>query len=472
MIGGQWRVAMLMAAAVFCGWVASRADDDSNSKPKSNDAGVKEAQSKESPAPRKPPGPLSENVKRGLDYLVAQQDSSGGWGQGGGWRTGEKGRVEGKDVKDPPDVGNTCIAALALIRSGSTPKEGPYAASVAKAVTFITAHVNDSDEKSLYVTNQRDTQLQSKIGRYVDTFLAGMVLSELKGKMPDRKGEELVLAALNKTVHKIELNQKGDGNFAQNVGWASVLSQGLCSKAISRAKLAGVEVKEETIDRDVNHTVAQLDPKTGSFAAGGSGLGGAGLGGKAVATATPTGVAGIAAFSSAETSAARPSDAGVKIYNESANGTRLQEQVNSVQPAKAAAQQILKSATAPQAAKEAASGKLKQIEKLEAANSIAKKGIAANLSDQKFVAGFGNNGGEEYLSYMNISETLVVNGGAEWDKWNTKAAETINAVQNKDGSWSGSHCITGRTFCTSAALLTLMADRMPVPVAVNLASEK
>jgi hypothetical protein len=40
----------------------------------------------------------------------------------------------------------------------------------------------------------------------------------------------------------------------------------------------------------------------------------------------------------------------------------------------------------------------------------------------------------------------------------------LNRVQNQDGSWSGSHCITGRTFCTSTALLVLMADRTPVPV--------
>jgi hypothetical protein len=41
--------------------------------------------------------------------------------------------------------------------------------------------------------------------------------------------------------------------------------------------------------------------------------------------------------------------------------------------------------------------------------------------------------------------------------------ENINRVQNKDGSWSGHHCITGRTFCTGTALLVLMADRAPIP---------
>src|SRR5262245_12262225 len=70
------------------------------------------------------PKPLSYNVNRGLAYLVSQQDASGGWGQGGGWRTGSQGgRVEGASVADPPDVGNTCIATLALFRAGNTPNQ-------------------------------------------------------------------------------------------------------------------------------------------------------------------------------------------------------------------------------------------------------------------------------------------------------------------------------------------------------------
>ena len=32
----------------------------------------------------------------------------------------------------------------------------------------------------------------------------------------------------------------------------------------------------------------------------------------------------------------------------------------------------------------------------------------------------------------------------------------LNRIQNDDGSWTGHHCITGRTFCTSTALLVLL----------------
>jgi hypothetical protein len=94
---------------------------------------------------------------------------------------------------------------------------------------------------------------------------------------------------------------------------------------------------------------------------------------------------------------------------------------------------------------------------------VAGKVLASNLGDAAFLRGFGNNGGEEFLSYMNISETLLVQGGEAWNKWDRQVSESIAQIQNEDGSWSGHHCITGRTFCTSAALLTLMADRAPVP---------
>jgi hypothetical protein len=65
---------------------------------------------------------------------------------------------------------------------------------------------------------------------------------------------------------------------------------------------------------------------------------------------------------------------------------------------------------------------------------------------------------------MNISESLVVKGGNAWKQWDASITNNLNHVQNEDGSWTGHHCITGRTFCTSAALLVLMADRTPVPV--------
>src|SRR5207249_8115968 len=101
------------------------------------------------------PKPLSPAVKKGLEYLVKNQQEDGGWNQGGGWRTTPTGggRVEGANVEDPSDVGNTCIALLALIRAGNTPVEGEYRANGQKGLRFVLTRIEKSDPGSLDITD-------------------------------------------------------------------------------------------------------------------------------------------------------------------------------------------------------------------------------------------------------------------------------------------------------------------------------
>jgi hypothetical protein len=114
--------------------------------------------------------------------------------------------------------------------------------------------------------------------------------------------------------------------------------------------------------------------------------------------------------------------------------------------------------------REQARKELTRIGEAKRVHGEAQAALLGRLDDPQFVSGFGSNGGEEFLSYMNISESLVVKGGHDWTRWDDAMASNLNRVQNDDGSWTGHHCITGRTFCTSTALLVLMADRTPVPV--------
>jgi hypothetical protein len=50
-------------------------------------------------------------------------------------------------------------------------------------------------------------------------------------------------------------------------------------------------------------------------------------------------------------------------------------------------------------------------------------------------------------------------GGRDWTEWNQKIKSHLVKLQNQDGTWAGHHCITGRVTCTSAAILTLTAER-------------
>src|SRR6185503_14319098 len=67
---------------------------------------------------------------------------------------------------------------------------------------------------------------------------------------------------------------------------------------------------------------------------------------------------------------------------------------------------------------------------------------AGKIADTSFVGGFGSMGGEEFISYMNVSDSLVRAGGDDWKKWNGKIKEHLVKLQNQDGTWAGHHCIT------------------------------
>lgn len=495
------RLTLLLAVVGFGSWIflAAHAADP----PAKNDSAASDTASPEKPAdaakstdaasaPAVKPKAISPNVQKGLDYLIEMQDASGGWGQGGGWRQSgnQGGRVEGNDAKDRPDLGNTCIATLALIRAGNTPQEGKYSKNVARAVAFICDRVEGADKDSLYVTDVRDTQLQVKIGPYVDTFLAGLVLSELKGKMP---ADKRLVAALDKTISKIEKNQKSDGTFAGNGGWASVLSLGLNSKFINRAAQNGAAVKNEVLAKDFSGTVAGLDKASGEFksaaalavSAPAAGVGGPGPG-TIVASSDVEKTAGAERSGPVDgpvggmvgglvvrgSSGAAFSDAGVKLYNSASNASRLSDLGNTSALMETEAKKIIANGNSTAEEKTKARDQLAKVAEIKDAQQVSINGIIRQLDDKQFIAGFGNNGGEEFLSYMNISEMLVVKGGAEWRSWDKSISDNLVRVQNKDGSWSGDHCITGRTFCTSAALLTLLADRAPVPLAAKIQNKE
>ncbi len=371
------------------------------------------------------PKPLSAQAKKGLEWLVAHQSNNGGWSQG------EESQNMGtgmENIKGIPNVADTCIATLALIRSGSTPSKGQYSQNILKALDFICSEIEKSDDKSLYVTDVKGTRVQTKLGPYIDTFMAPLVLTEVKGKMPDEKGNTRIIKALKKTMAKIERNQKDDGTW-DGQGWAPTLSQAMAGKAINRASQAGVEVNEKVRARTETYARSQYDGKSGTFKKEGS--------------------------------------AGVDLYSSASNLGQMNDSDVTNQTKIVDTRQQLKKATSETERKEL-QGRLDRYQQNQKDLDSARKAVVAKLDDQAFVSGFGSNGGEEFLSYLNIGESLVQKGGAEWEKWSKSMGANMDRIQNKDGSWTGHHCITGRTFCTAAALLVLMVDRTPVPVASKM----
>jgi hypothetical protein len=367
------------------------------------------------------PKPLGDSVKTGLEWLVKNQLKDGSWGQG------EEAQSMGPngEIAYQGNVADSCIAILALYRSGSTPTEGPYKDQVSRGLDYVMGQVNASDNESLFITDVRGTRVQSKIGTYVDTFLASLTLAELKGQMGSAKANENLEVALNKVITKIE-NHQGEGGGWDSQGWAPVLSQSIAAKGLNRARQVGVEVDDATLDKAQMYAEKQVDPSSGAISDEGA--------------------------------------AGVSLYAVSANVASNQERANTNDREEKAYQEKAKNAPSV-AERQAAQSKLDRIANDRKANEEANKYTVAKLKDPGFVSGFGSNGGEEFLSYMNISEALVVKGGTEWQEWDQSMSQNLSRIQNPDGSWSGHHCITGKTFCTASALLVLTADRMTLPVA-------
>ncbi len=77
---------------------------------------------------------------------------------------------------------------------------------------------------------------------------------------------------------------------------------------------------------------------------------------------------------------------------------------------------------------------------------------------------FGGAGGEEYLTFHLMTEMLMQQGGRDWERWYPTVRDKLINVQNKDGSWTGHHCITSRTFSTACALLVLSAPNRYLPI--------
>jgi hypothetical protein len=340
-------------------------------------------------------------VDKGVQWLVSVQGHDGGWGQDGGEtsyvRQGERLESNGNDVA------NTAVAATALLHAGNSPTSGEYRETVNRAIQFLLKHVEQSPTEGLAVTSLGGTQIERKLGPYIDTFLTSKLLAELDGNMGDARTNLRVRQSLQKCVAKIEKNQLKDGSWNIAGGWAPILGTSMASRSLYMAQQKGVAVSEMAMAKvqDYTENASRARP------------------------AAPVGVAGgvVAGLPSASVSVDAAS-AGVPLYN---RAQALEQLSRTDKDRKKNAQQI--------------------------------QSIKAELSNPRFVTGFGSMGGEEFFSYLNISDSLHRTGGPEWETWNNDIKSKLLKLQNEDGTWAGHHCITGRVAVTSAAILTLLADR-------------
>jgi hypothetical protein len=347
------------------------------------------------------PGDVSTSVDKGARWLASVQGADGGWGQDGGVassaRPGERLESSGNDVA------NTAVAALALMQAGRQ-----FQPHVERALTFVLQRIEASPADGLTITDRQGTQIQRKLGPYIDTFLSSMLMSRMDGRASTPALNARVRQALQKTVAKIEKHQQSDGSWNLAGGWAPVLGTSMASRSLFEAQSRGVVVDGAVVQRAEAYTV------------------------RALSAPPPAAIPPVPA--------ARPPVAG-SVVAEGAVAGRVEAAGVPLYQGAQALEQLTRTAA----------------DRVENARQIG--AIQSQLESAAFVGGYGSMGGEEFFSYLNISDSMKRVGGDAWSKWRAGITQKILGLQNSDGTWAGHHCITGRVAMTSAAILNLTVDR-------------
>ncbi|MBL7983310.1 MAG: terpene cyclase/mutase family protein [Flavobacteriales bacterium] len=352
--------------------------------------------------------------QRGLQWLVKAQAQDGGYGAGSHSR---------QDIMDPhavsTDPATTAMVAMALMRMGNGLDQGTYSAQLKKAVEYLLKQVEAAPKNAVNVTALQGTQIQSKLGQNIDVALTAQCLSNLSAKLGEEHPIRLrVMRALNTCVGMIQRSQNSDGSV-QGDGWAGVLQSSFAASALESAKAQGAEVDAEALDLARNYQKANFDVNTGS-----------------VATERAAGITLYAVSGSTRNSAAEAREVNERIAQAKKEGKLAENAPVSVD----ALEETGMSRT--------------EAEKYNTAYQVF-NASKQQAQDERVISGFGNNGGEEFLSFLQTGESLVIGKDQGWKNWYQQTTGRLVSIQNNDGSWNGHHCITSPVFCTATSLLIL-----------------
>jgi hypothetical protein len=365
---------------------------------------------------RTPEGVLRSET-RGLTWLVKAQANDGGFGSGSHAR---------QDIIDPhavsTDPATTAMVGMALLRLGNTLDQGEQAGVLKRATEYLLMQVERSPKDARNITTLQGTQIQSKLGANIDVALTAQFLSNLLAKLGDQHPQRLrSMRALNTCVGMIQRSQNSDGSV-QGDGWAGVLQSSFAANALESAKSQGAEVDEVSLDLARDYQKANFDVSSGS-----------------VATERAAGITLYAVSGSTRSSAVEAREVNERVARAKKEGRVAKDAVVSVD--------VLEEAGMSRG----------EAEKLNTAYQVY-NAAKEQAQDERVISGFGNNGGEEFLSFLQTGESLVIGKDAGWKNWYQQTTGRLVSIQNNDGSWNGHHCITSPVFCTATSLLILSVN--------------
>lgn len=367
----------------------------------------------------------------GTAWLLKMQQADGGWPRIGRFGLGHEERA-------PSDYSTSAMAGLALVRTGATPaakEQNP----LRRAIRYV-ADVATAAEPPDRNASQPSYKLGPLAGPAHATHFLARVLPMLPADDPLRQA---VTAALEKNVARLEKAEHAflqggveaaapagsesestivepprPADAARAASFSPVHHVLICLAALETARAAGLDVDAAVMVRLRRMLAAFVDPRTGAIDA------------RQVMSTE------LYAFSSAMRSTAVEARA-------------ARDAMAKARPRDAAARDALAPSIAMQQA-------------------LVKR-LAAG--DERLLIGFGSLGGEEFLSYLLIAESLVLDGDPRiYGEWHKALVARLARSRNADGSWTGLHCITDPIYMTAAAVQALTADR-DEPLLVHIAQQ-
>lgn len=341
-----------------------------------------------------------------IEWLLEAQSPNGGWGAGS---------HAYQNVKDPhqvqTDPATTSFAALALLKAGGPLKSNPYKEQIMKALDRILKDVESRPDNGR-ITSLDGTQPQIKLGINIDASMALQFLTDIREQIEDENLNNKVDKAAQDCISLIQKSQNPDGGWAGG-GWAPVLQSAMANNALERAQTR-YDVDKKAMEKSREY---QADNMSGG-------------------EVRADDAAGVSLYAVASTQRATSVEAREAEINLPAaikdgysNGTVKEDSI----------------------VKELTFGGMDQDKAQRLAKSYAaNKSSTKALQNEDIWEGFGNNGGEEYLSYLMTSEALAQQSKEDWSKWKQTIEPKFRQSQNPNGSWSGHHCITSPVFCTAA----------------------
>jgi len=356
---------------------------------------------------------LSSAIIKAELWLISAQSKNGGWGAGS---HANQQQMNPHEVSTDP--ASTAMSAMAICRLGYNVNRGKYSQNLKQAIQYLVKEINENKDNE-YITKVRNTQIQHKLGQNIDAVLAAQFFNQVLPKIEDKTLNKQVKAALQICVDKIEKNISENG-ATKGAGWAGVLQSSFATKSLEDAQaIGGIKVDAKKLDQSKEYLKDNFDADTNQAKT----TDGAGV--------VLYSVSGSANGSANDYKEAKRVMEKAKKENKLAQNDELNEQ------------NLMKAGLSETKAKN-----------LATATKVYKSSVN-EANNEKVLTGYGNNGGEEFMSFLQTGEAMKNAEDNNWNKWYNSMKGRLLDIQNNDGSWNGHHCITSPVFCTSTCLLIL-----------------